>query len=169
MLAEFTPREGHGPPQAREDWVRPQLGSSSSGLLQIFGIPNPAIYDQESLGDCARLYAKTLASVNLNARATGRQARALDPQASPSLPVHALLTPCVPSRRKPVPSKYLCAEPRIAQPGLGDPGPLGADLGACSRPVALYLLGRPGRVRLGPGLLGEFYVIAHGACERRCK
>lgn len=100
---------------------------------------------------------------SLNARTNGRQARALDLQARPSLRVHAFLLPCVPSRRKPVPSKYLCAEPRIAQPGLGDPGPLG------SRLAALYLSRRPRRVRLGPGLLGEFYVLAHGACERRCK
>lgn len=40
---------------------------------------------------------------------------------------------------------------------------------ADSRSAALCLSRRPGRARLGPGLLGQFYVIAHRACERRCK
>lgn len=63
---------------------------------------------------------------SINALATARQARALDSQAHVSLPVRALLSPCVPACRSPVASKYLSAEPRIAHSGLGDPWPLGS-------------------------------------------
>lgn len=88
---------------------------------------------------------------SLNALATGRQARALDLQAHPSLPVHALLSPRVPFRRNSVPSKYLSAEPRIAHPGFGDPWPLGSgpDLGF---PLGGFVpLPAPGARQAGPG------------------
>ncbi|ERE77876.1 hypothetical protein H671_3g10756 [Cricetulus griseus] len=47
-------------------WDQLSLSTNRMGpgsWTQIFGIRNPAIYDQESLGDCARLYAKTLTSI----------------------------------------------------------------------------------------------------------
>lgn len=96
---------------------------------------------------------------SLNAIATGRQAPALDSQAHPSLPVHALLSPRVPFRRNPVPSKYLSAEPRIAHTGLGDPWPLG------SSPDRRFPLGgfvplpAPRARQAGPGPVGP--VLCH--------
>lgn len=50
---------------------------------------------------------------------------------------------------------------------LGIPGRWVRARTAGSRLAALCLSRRPGHARLGPGLLGQFYVVAHRACERR--
>lgn len=52
---------------------------------------------------------------------------------------------------------------------LGIPGRCVRARTAGSRLAALCLSRSPGRARLSPGLLGQFYVVAHRACERRCK
>lgn len=58
-----------------------------------------------------------------------------------------------------MPSKYLCAEPRIAQPGLGDPGPLGAGLGRLLPPGGFVPLRVPGARQAGSGPVGR--VLCH--------
>lgn len=118
-----------------------------------------------SLEECVRLYAKVLASIKLD---SGRFKRRHNRKAGSSFWIRgrfraswstALLPPCVPSRRKTVPSKYLCAEPRIAQPGLGDPGPLGAGLGRLFPPGGFVPLRVPGARQAGPGPVGR--VLCH--------
>lgn len=67
-------------------------------------------------------------------------------------PARALQRPRAPSRTEPAPSKYLGAEPRIAQPGLWDPdlpgprpGSTSVGRAARSRPTVSRLPRRPGR------------------------
>lgn len=58
-----------------------------------------------------------------------------------------------------MPSKYLCAEPRIAQPGLGDPGPLSAGMGRLFPPGGFVPLRVPGARQAGPRPVGR--VLCH--------
>lgn len=123
-----------------------------------------------SLEERVRLYAKALASIKLD---SGRFKRRHNRKAGSGIWIHGRFRAswstrscrlaCLPAGSQ-CPANTSALNQELLSPALGIQGRWVRAWAACYRPAALYLSGCPGRVRLGPGLLGEFYVIAHGAC-----